>query len=71
MGKVVRGFCCAVIVLVVGLVWLYLPSFAFSRPIAKRSPAGAAAGAGAARASCPHALCLRGSARAPGRLGRF
>jgi len=32
MGNVVRGFCCAVIVLAVGVVWLYLPSFAFSRP---------------------------------------
>jgi len=32
MGKVVRRFCCAVIVLAVGVVWLYLPSFAFSRP---------------------------------------
>jgi len=48
MGKAVRGFCCAVIVLAVGLVWLYLPSFAFSRPVAKRPPAGAAAGLGAA-----------------------
>jgi hypothetical protein len=47
MGKAVRRFSCAVIVLAVGLVWLYLPSFAFSRPVAKRPPAGAAARVGA------------------------
>ena len=50
MGKVVRGFCCTVIVLAVGLVWLYLPSFAFSRPVAKRPAAGAPARGAAARA---------------------
>ena len=39
MGKTIRQLCYAVVVLAVGLVWLYLPSFAFSKSMPPRPPA--------------------------------